>query len=200
MKTLFVSFAALLFAFFLGCQSTITDPVIPEPTKFIGSIEEETVAYKDVFHNTYPYSIRLEGSLLDPSHKLNSFADIDGILRYGIKKVGSNSGVQTPIEFYKSESDPGLKFRVNLYVDAVFKGGCPAHNHPWTAKQAADKIIEVNSSNQSVYYFEKSFKVNGTCCAPLNLVIKFLYEDQKLSIVSMALKIRDGWQPASFEQ
>jgi hypothetical protein len=101
MKTLFVSLAALIFTFIFGCQSSITDPEVLEPTKFIGSSDQENSIYKDVFSATYPNVIKLKGLLWDPSHRLNSFAEIDGVVRYGIKKVSSGSNSQTPIDIYR---------------------------------------------------------------------------------------------------
>ena len=54
MKTLFVALVALLFAFFIGCQSSVTDPEVPESNEYIGYTDEESFAYKDVFTFTYP--------------------------------------------------------------------------------------------------------------------------------------------------
>jgi len=45
MKTLFVALVALLFAFFIGCQSSITDPV-SETTNMAGTVDEETFLTK----------------------------------------------------------------------------------------------------------------------------------------------------------
>ena len=60
MKTLFVALVALLFAFFLGCQSSITDLRSQAIQNSWGSASEETFAYKDAFNFKYPELIRLE--------------------------------------------------------------------------------------------------------------------------------------------
>ena len=203
MKTLFVSLAALLFAFFLGCQNSITDPVVPESTEFVGNAEEETSAYKDVFNFNYPEMIKLDGTLFDPSHRLNSFAEIKGVVRYGIKEVNSGTPAEKIREFYKVTPggiSPDKNLKVKLYVDAALKVNCPRHNQPWTVKKAAEQIVTVSSANQSVIYFQKSFRVENTCCAPLNLIMKFEVNERALKLVSMELKLVKGWVQANNEE
>jgi len=197
MKTLFVSLVALLFAFFLGCQSSITDPEILEPTKFIGSSDQENSIYKDVFNVTYPNLIRLEGLLFDPSHRLNSFAQIEGVVRYGIKELNSGTAAEMPIDFYKvgSAGTPDKNKKVDIYVDATLKANCPHSNRPWTVKKAADQIITVNTTNQGVAYIQKSFRLKNTCCAPLNLVMKFEVNKNELKLLSMELQLVPGLEP-----
>ena len=202
MKTLFVSLAALLFAFFLGCQSSITDPVVPESTEFVGNAEEETFAYKDVFNFNYPEMIKLDGTLFDPSHRLNSFAEIKGVVRYGIREVNGGTTAVNSTEFYKvrPSGTPDKKFKVSLYVDAALKVNCPRYNQPWTVKKAAEQIVIVSSANQSVIYIQKSFRVKNTCCAPLDLVLKFEVNERELKLVSMELKLVKGWVQANNEE
>lgn len=197
MKTLFVSLVALLFAFFLGCQSSITDPVVPETNQFVGATDEETFVYKDVFNVTYPNVIRLEGLLYDPSHRLNSFAEIKGVVRYGIKELTSGTAAEIPIEFYKVgfAGTPDKNKKVDIYVDAALKANCPHSNRPWTVKKAADQIITVNAANQVVTYIQKSFRLKNTCCAPLNLVMKFEVNKNELKLVSMELKLASRLEP-----
>ncbi|MBE0570795.1 MAG: hypothetical protein IH618_04550 [Ignavibacteriaceae bacterium] len=197
MKTLFVSLVALLFAFFLGCESSVTDPEMTMPTKLIGNAQQETFAFKDVLNATYPNVIKLKGLLWDPSHRLNSFAEIDGVVRYGFKKVSNESTAQIPIDIYKVGSDvtPDKKIKVDLYVDAALKSQCPLNNGPWTVKNTADEIITVNTANQVVTYIQKSFRLKNTCCAPLNLVLKFEVNKSELKLVSMELKLAMRLEP-----
>jgi hypothetical protein len=198
MKTLFVALVALLFAFFLGCQSTITDPEVLEPTKFFGFSEQENSIYKDAFTFKYPNVIRLEGSLYDPSHRLNSLAEIDGVVRYGFQKVNDVTPGEKVIDINKvkpSDISPNKKFKVNIFVDALLKANCPIHNQRWTVKKAAEQIVTVNATNESVIYIEKSFRVKNTCCAPLDLVVKFKVSSIKLILVSMELKLVSGVSP-----
>lgn len=197
MKTLFVSLVALLFAFFLGCESSVTDPEMTMPTKLIGNAQQETFAFKDVLNATYPNVIKLKGLLWDPSHRLNSFAEIDGVVRYGFKKVSNESTAQIPIDIYKVGSDitPDKKIKVDLYVDAALKSQCPLNNGAWTVKNTADEIITVNTANQVVTYIQKSFRLKNTCCAPLNLVLKFEVNKSELKLVSMELKLAMRLEP-----
>jgi len=194
MKTLFVALVALMFAFFLGCQSSITDPEITDNTKFFGSADENTYAYKDAFHFKYPNQLKLEGTLLDPSHRPNSYANINGSVSYGVREVkGGSVAFNTP-EFYKTapSGTPDKKFKVDLFVDADLKGG---HNHAWSVEKAASQTIIINSANQSVIFIQKSFRVKNTCCAPLDLVLKFQVDGKELKLVSMELKLVDGLAP-----
>ena len=197
MKTLFVSLVALLFAFFLGCQNSITDPVVPETNQLVDATDEETLVYKDVFNVTYPNVIRLEGLLLDPSHRLNSYAQIEGVVRYGIKKLNSRTAAEIPIEFYKVglAGTPDENKKVDIYVDAQLKANCPHSNSAWTVKKAVDQIITVNTTNQLVTYIQKSFRLKNTCCAPLNLALKFEVNKNELKLVSMELKLASRSEP-----
>ena len=173
MKTLFVTLVALLFAFFLGCQSSITDPELLEPTKFVGNAEQENSAYKDAV-STWPGIIKLEGSLYDPSHRLNSMAEISGIVRYNFEKVN----------LYKASPKPAIK--VNMYINAELKGGCPGHG-PWIVFGTSEAIVNTSVNYQQVIFVEKSFKVRNTCCSPMNLVLKFQVSEKALTLVSMRL-------------
>ena len=194
MKTLFVALVALMFAFFLGCQSSITDPEITDNTKFLGSADENLYAYKDAFSLKYPNKLKLEGTLLDPSHRPNGYAAISGSVSYGVREVKSGSVVFNTTEFYKTAPSGTYdkKFKVDLFVNADLKGGCPGHNHCWEVKKAAEQTVIVNSANQSAIFIQKSFRVKNTCCAPLNLVLKFKVFEKKLEFVSMALELGYG--------
>jgi len=194
MKTLFVALVALLFAFFLGCQSSITDPEVTDHTKFFGSAGEETFTYKDVFNSKYPNLLKLQGTLLDPSHRPNAYAEISGVVRYGIREVKGGTTAQIPPEFYKvaPSGTPDKQFKVDLYVDADLKGGHYRPNHPWGVQKAADQIVNIKSAHQSAIYIEKSFRVKNTCCAPLDLVLKFEVNEKELKLVSMELKLVAG--------
>lgn len=173
MKTLFVSLVALLFAFFLGCHSSITDPELLEPTKFIGTSGEDNSAYKDVL-SYYPGAIKLEGVLYDPSHRLNSMAEISGIVRYNFEKVTLD----------KTSPKPAIKG--NMYINAELKGGCPGHG-PWIVFGTSEAIVKTSVNYQQVIFVEKSFKVRNTCCSPMNLVLKFQVSEKALTLVSMRL-------------
>lgn len=187
MKTLFVTLAAFLFAFIAGCQSSITDPVVPEPNKFIGTTDEETFAYKDAV-STWPGIIKLEGSLYDPSHRLNSMAEISGIIRYNFEKVNLD----------KASPKPAIK--VKMYINAELSGGCLGQGL-WIVFGTSEAIINNFVNYQQVIFIEKSFKVRYTCCYPMNLVLKFQVGEKALTLVSMRLvkvKINEVVQESDF--
>jgi len=194
MKTLFVALVALLFAFFLGCQSSITDPEITDNTKFFGSTDENATAYKDAFNFKYPNQIKLEGTLVDPSHRPNGYADISGVVRYGVREVKDGSVAFNSPEFYKTapSGTSDKKFKVDLFADADLKGG---HNHAWSVKKAAEQTITINTANQSAIYIKETFRVKNTCCSSLDLVVKFKVNGKELKLVSMELKLVDGLAP-----
>jgi hypothetical protein len=181
MKTLFVSLAALLIAFSFGCQeNSITDPIVPDHTKFLGTMDEnnfasEDILNKDMLSALYPNVIKLEGMLFDPSHLLNSFADISGVVRYGLGQINTD------------KRPPHSAIKVRLYINAELKGGCSGQHHPWLVSSTSEDLVYTSASNQSVYYLEKSFRVKNTCCSPLNLVLKFQVDEKSLTLVSMRL-------------
>lgn len=180
MKTLFVSLVALLFAFFLGCQSSITDPEVQEPTKSLTAAEIETFAYKDAI-STWPGVIRLEGFMFDPSHRLNSFVEISGVVQYKFREVKL------------SKTSPHRSQVVSIYVNAELKSGCPNQKYAWTVKNLSEEFINsVNGTAQPIY-IEKSMIVKNSCCSPLLLVFKFEVAGNKLNLVSKSLEITGGW-------
>jgi len=191
MKTLFVALVALLIAFFFGCHSSITDPEVSDNTNSFSTVNENTFVYKDAFNFKYPKLVRLEGTLVDPSHRPNGYAYISGFVWYGIREVKDRSVVFNTTEFYKT-SPPGTsdkKFKIDLFADADLKGG---HNHAWTVTKAAEQTVIINSANQSSTIIQQKFRVKNTCCAPLDLVLKFKVNGKELKLVSMELMLVSG--------
>jgi len=174
MKTLFVALVAILFAFFLGCQSSITDPEVLEPTKFVGASEQENSAYKDAL-SYYPGTIKLDGMLYDPSHHFNSFAEINGIVRYRLEQTNT------------AKRPPRSAIKVQLYINAELIGGHTGKKLPWTVNGTSEDIIYTSPTNQAVYCLEKAFRVKNTCCNTLNLVLKFKVAEKLLTLESMHL-------------
>ena len=134
---------------------------------------------------------------IDPSHRPNGYADISGVVRYGIREVNGGTTAVNSTEFFKvrPSGTPDKKFKVDLYVDAALKVACPHYNGPWTVKKVAEQIVTVGAANQSVIYIQKTFRVANTCCAPLNLIMKFEVNEKELKLVSMELKSVEGLAP-----
>jgi hypothetical protein len=172
MKTIFVFLVALFFTFIIGCQeNSITEPVMndigAEFTLTTPTIDKDIVNY-------YPGSIKLEGMIYDPSHRLNSYAEIMGMVRYRLQPV-------TLVPKQKA-------IKVGFYVNAELKSNCPHQHCPWKVINTVEEVLYASSAIQSVFFLEKSFRVRNTCCAPLDLVLKFQIEGKAVTLVSMSLK------------
>lgn len=176
MKTLFVSFAALVFAFFLGCQSSITDPVNQDNN---GSSYTENFASKD-WISTFPGEIKLQGMIDDPSYGINGCAQINGIVRYRIDLVDYSASRPAP--------HPALK--VSLLVNAKIKCQNPADNNLWIVEGFSEDLIYKSNLNVVVNYLEKSFRVRNTSRG-MDLVLKFRVSEKNLELVSMRLFINE---------
>lgn len=202
MKTLFVSLVALLFAFFLGCQNSITDPEMSESTQFVGNAQEDIATYKDFISFTYPNVIKLSGTLLDPNQSIYNQVKISGVVRYGIKKINTGTNSQIPVAHYKSSPNETStpKYKVDFYLDAAFKSNDPHCNRTWSAKGTADQIFVTNSLNNAVVSFVKSFRVKNTCYSPLYLVLRFEFSEKELRLVSMDLQLAPGQLPIVVQQ
>ena len=172
MKTLFVCLVTFLFALIIGCQeSSITDPAV-DNTAQIHSTFMENSLNKDIL---YPNSIKLTGSLPDPSHFFNSYAEIGGIVQYRIEKI----------QFDRRPPYTGIK--VSLKVNAELKSDCPHADRSWLVNDRTQTVLYISSAAQITNSFEKSFKVNYTCCGKLNLVMKFSLSGKYQTLESMKL-------------
>ena len=163
MKTLFISLVAFLFAFFVGCQeNTITDPVTDQS---IPNVDKDVNSY-------YSEVIKLDGLLFDPSHsKSHPYANIDGTIRYRVDKI---------------KIDRIVAKKVSFIVNASIHGGCPK-SKLWRVTEISEAILDFTGPDQTTRTFEKTFKVCNTCCAPLQLVMKFELSDNNLKVVSTTL-------------
>lgn len=175
MKTLFFPLVALLFAFFIGCQSSITDPVVTD---------NDYSANKD-FISTLTEMIKVEGTVDDPRQSFNSGVEINGEIRYSIETV----------YFDSPPPAPQSAFKVRLYIDAQLKALCPQDDDLWKVNNVSEDLVYNIGPVESEYYLQKSFRVQSTCPIPLDFVIKFKVNEKRLEIVSMRLKVPDGWLP-----
>ena len=167
MKTLFFPLVALLFAFFIGCQSSITDPIVTD-TGYS--------ANKD-FISTLTEVIKLEGMVDDPRPSFNSGVKINGEIRYSIKTVYFDSPPPAPQSALK----------VQLYVDAELKANCALDDELWTVNNVSQDLVYKTDPAESVYYIQKSFRVQSSCPNPMDLVFKFEVNEKELKVISMAL-------------
>jgi hypothetical protein len=166
MKTLFVSLAAILFALFVGCQDTITDPVVSST---------EIGVNKDIIH-AYPGVIKLDGTIFDPGH--DNFVSISGTVRYDLKHV------------YLKQRPPKLAMKIGLWVSAEVKGIADDASERWIVNGTSEDVVYNDTVDPAVYYLEKSFKVQNTSPS-LDLVLKVRVEGKTLELVSMRLYINE---------
>ena len=175
MKTLFFPLVALLFAFFIGCQSSITDPIVTD---------NSYSANKD-FISTLTEVTKLQGTVDDPRQSFNSSVDINGEIRYLIETV----------YFDSPPPAPQSAFKVRLYVDAQLKANCGVDDEVWKVNNVSEDLVYNIGPAESDYFLQKSFRVQSTCPTPLDLVLNFKVDEKELKIVAMNLKIADNWVP-----
>lgn len=171
MKNLFVIFAVFSLAFFYACQeNSITDPAIND-TGMEHSTPMENTLDKDQLQN----GIKLEGILADPIHRLNSYAEIGGVVEYRIENIGT---VTKP---------PYSGVKVSLRVRAELKHDCPHSNGLWVVNERSETVLYTSPGMQITQPFQKSFKVSNTCCGKVRLVMVFSLSGKYLTLESMGL-------------
>ena len=188
MKTLVGSIVVLLFAFFIGCQNSITDPVVPDQTNYNNTAVEETVAYKDAITvaNSWPGLIRLHNVIYDPSHpSLN--VKLIGNIRYKIEPA-------TAVGVYTDR-----KVKVSIFNDIEVRSGCPRQQVTPSVRNFAFANVKISAADNEINFVEKSFIVKNTCCGQLTLVLKFGVRANDIFLVSSTLKPRGGWVPIDYD-
>jgi hypothetical protein len=166
MKTLFVWLVALLFAFFLGCQNSITDPVVTDNSEYIGTSEEE-IAFKDAV-SAFPGLIKLDGNLFDPLHPAYA-VQIDGIIRYKLELLNQEA------------------LKVIIYINASLKSGCPGQNKHWMVYGLTEDVLHSTTG-----ILEKSFDVKNTCNCHFKLVLRLKVNEKEVILISAELKPYGG--------
>ena len=175
MKTLFVALVALLFAFFLGCQSSITDPEVPESNPFVSSTDEESFAYKDAV-SVWPGVINIKTDICEPIHNTCNTTVIAGVIRYKVEKYTIPSATEP------------VNRKVSIYINAQIKSGFGHENGLWTVFGFSEEIFYWSTTNDQVYLFEKEFAVRNTGDFRLKLAVKFEVSGTSVKLVSMVLR------------
>jgi len=181
MKTLFVSLVALLFAFFIGCQSSITDPLVTEKSNQ-ASVYNENFPSKD-WISSLPGEIDLGGVIQVPSASIDQFADMEGKVKYSIEKV----------YFDSPPPSPQFAYKVSLYINATITCKTYTSENVWLVNNTSTDYVYPSTSNETINFLVKSFTVRNACPAPLDLILKFRVAEKEMSLVSKTLKITDGW-------
>ena len=173
MKALFISLSVLLFVFFLGCENSITDP----------AANTENYASKD-YTSTFPGFIELNARLDDPRSNGNSSVDLKGAVKYKVEIVHPNETT-----FLRNLS----AYRVTLNIDAQLKARCPGDDDFWKVQNRSVDLVYKTDPQETVYYLDKSFRIQSKCPIPKELVFKFEIYGKSLKIVSMKLEVVNGY-------
>lgn len=167
MKALFVSLVALLFAFFIGCQNSLTDPIVPDQENTAAISEED--AFKDAA-STYPGFIELNGNLFDQLHP-GFDVQIAGVIKYNTVLLNGDL--------------PYMK--VYMYINADLKSCCPGHNQHMKVLGMTEDILYTPTK-----ILEKSFEVRNTCKCHYKLVLRFKVNQDGVFLISKELKAYGG--------
>ena len=174
MKTLFVALVALLFAFFIGCQSSITDPV-SDNTNMTGTVEDETIAYKDAV-SYWPGVIKFDTDICEPIHNTCNTTVIGGVIRYKVEKLTIIPAVEP------------INRKVSIYINAEIKSGFGGEHGPWAVFGFSEELFYWSTTNDPVYIFEKEFAVKNTGDVKLKLAVKFEVINRSVKLASMILR------------
>ena len=180
MKTLVASLVVLVFAFFIGCQDTITDPVSSDTNS---SAVQEEASYKTVI-STWPGYIRVHNYIFDPSHPQLDNVLLNGMIKY---KIESKATIK---------DDVSHGYKLSLFVNVEVISRCPHQKSKPTVTAFANENIDLASTSEIANYFEKVFEVSNNCCGKLKLVLKFAFYGDQLTLVSTVLRPL-GWDPAT---
>lgn len=180
MKTLIVSLVALIFIIFVGCQSSITDPVETQTHNPLLTAEQENYTSKDAA-SYWPGTIKLNGILCDPvSNTCNT--EITGVMKYNILPV--RAGYHLP-----------TAYKVKLYINAKLTNGLAEPNIPWIVFGMTEDLVYLVPSNQSIYILEKEFAVTNPMNWGYKLVLGFQVTEKDLKLVSIDLRKTGPWEP-----
>ena len=171
MKTLFVSLVALLFAFFLGCQSSITDPVMNDSN--LSTLTEQQNSTNKDWISSLPGEIEIREPIEVPGVLIDEFATIEGQIKYAVE------------EFY-TDTPPSV-YKVSLYINAHITCSGVNQENIWLVKNTSEDVVYKSSNNENVTYLEKTFNVLHACPAPLEITFKFEVSGKDLKLVSMKL-------------
>lgn len=174
MKTLFVMLVAFLFAFVIGCQeSSITDPTTNEEemNQFNSNgIEKSSNFYSD--------EVEVKEAISDPSHPNGRLTLVYGYIKYRVT--------------YPKIAGPGRSIErnaivVNGFIDLNLDADCPEIDSNMKVTSWFVHKIPFTYTDNLNKSFYRSFKVNGSCCKPLTLIVGLRLTGKVLEVVSLGL-------------
>ncbi len=176
MKTLFVSLAAITFAFFIGCESSITDPTVPligGDSKFKGAIEESNHTYNKDKARCFQDIIKVKATIIDEKSAGNVNFDVAGTVLYNISSTDANEGTSKEL------------VKVKLTLNADITSSNPGQV-PWKVKSTATEVVFVPSNQYAFTILELPYEivnVQGT-----KIELKFKY---RIYHTTLALEVVD---------
>lgn len=159
MKTLFVSLVVLFFAFFLGCQSSVTDPLAPDNTNNIVKDAARCV----------PGVIKLEATMLNEQPTDAGEFNVDGWIKYNLELTDADAGT------------PTLLVKVSMTMIADFTNEVD-NQSPWKVKSSATEIVYVPSAGNAFTTFKKTFKVTNAKGKQIEIKPRFQVSSSALAV------------------
>lgn len=174
MKTLFVATAALLFAFFLGCESTITEPVQFENTKFFSAGEEDASAYKDRAR-MFPDVVSLEATIIDEKPAGNTAYDLIGSVRYKVESTDAPGETKYPI------------VKVKLFVNADITSSEPGQDL-WVLSSTDVEVVSPPVNVSAFIVFEKTYEIVNVQGTYVEVTLNFTVSGNSISTQVINIK------------
>ena len=162
MKTLFVSLVALSFAFFVGCQSSVTDPVDLGNANNINKDAARCV----------PGIIKLDATMLNEQPTDAGEFIVDGWIKYNLESTPAPEGT------------PSTLVKVSMTMNADFSNEVDSQS-PWRVKSTSTEIIYAPSSGIAFTTFKKTFKVVNVKGHQLEIKPKFTVNASSLAVESI---------------
>lgn len=162
MKTLFVSLVALSFAFFVGCQSSVTDPVDLDNANHINKDAARCV----------PGIIKLDATILNEQPADAGEYNVSGWIKYNLESTPAPEGT------------PSTLVKVSMTMNADFTNAADSQS-PWKVKSSATEIVYTSSSGAAFTSFDKTFKVVNVKGHQLEIKPKFTVNASSLAVESI---------------
>lgn len=159
MKTLFMSLVALLFALFVGCQSSVTDPVDLDNANNIGKDAARCV----------PGVIKLDATILNELPTDAGEFNVDGWIKYNLESTPAPEGT------------PSTLVKVSMTMNADFSSEVDSQS-PWKVKSSTTEIVYAPSSGTAFATFNKTFKVVNVKGHQLEIKPKFKVNASALAV------------------
>lgn len=167
MKTLFILLAALIFAFFLGCESTINGPTEFEHRKFFGATDQNDHAYKDMARSISDI-YNLYATIIDESPAGNVNYDIAGTIIYKLSSTDANEGTA------------GSIVKVKLDIVADVKSNDPGQGI-WKVRRTTIESVFVPNVVSAYTVLEVPYEIVNTHGVKIEVTVKYNIYHNSLS-------------------